>query len=85
MIVFFIAKDDCTQSQVLESRRLNVDLQVAVWSRSRIGKRFLEVLYGIWENLVTEMHDYSRISWILEQNQVVSIETNISVLFAFVE
>ena len=31
------------------------------------------------------MHDLSRISRILEQNQIVSIETNISALLAFVE
>ena len=48
-------------------------------------QRFLEIRYRIWKNLPTEMHDLSRISRIFEQNQVVSMETNISLLFAFVE
>ena len=73
------------QAQQVWSRRSKIDQQVAVRKRSRIGKRFLKVLYRIWENLPTEMHDLSRISRILEQNQVVSIETDISVLLAFVE
>ena len=80
-----IRKDVCAQAQQVWSRRSKIDQQVAVIKRSRIGKRFLEVLYRIWENLSTEMHDLCGISRILEQNQVVSIETNISVFFALVE
>ena len=80
-----IGKDVCAQAQQVWIRRSKIDQHVTVRKRSRSGKKFLEVLYRIWENLPTEMYDLSRISRILEQNQVVSIETNISVLLAFVE
>ena len=54
-------------------------------NRNVVGKRLLEILCGIWENLPIEMHDLCGISRILEQNQVMSIETNISVFPVFVE
>ena len=72
-------------AEQISSRRSNVDQLVAVRKRSRIDKRFIKVLYGIWKNLSSKVHDLYEIFEILEHTKVVSIETNVIVLFTFVK
>ena len=82
--VFLVGKYGHSQTQFVESRGFQIDQKVAVRSRSGICERFFEIPRAIRINLPSQINDLSRIARILEQHEIMRVQTDRSVLFAFV-
>ena len=77
-------KQICLQSLIVRCVLFQVDKQVAVW-RTRGPIIFShKVLRSAWIHLSRQYPDLLLVTWILEHDEIVAVETHGPVFFAFI-
>ncbi len=78
-------EDVCTQTHVFWSILLEIHQKIPIWHCSCILKSFLYIFDVSWIHLLGQMSDLGSIPGVLEQDHVLGVQADGSVLLVFVE